>query len=379
MSAVARIGAVVVKEFKHLARDPRILLAVLVTPVIQLILFAYAISFDVRDLPTVVVDQDQSPASRAYLQAYSSSGFFKIVGSAEGTTQIDGIFERDEARVVVVVPAGFGEDLARGQAAEVSVYVDGGETNSARIGQAYVQALNQVYSAQVTAAWADTQGLDLSAAGRVDPRLRTWYNPDRNSSIFLIPGLMVVIIMIVTVQQTAVSLVRERVQGTQEQMTVSPLRTLELMVGKLLPWTLLAFLDVGVITVLGVVLFEVPLRGSLALLGVSAAVFVFASLGLGLIVSALAPSLETGNLIAMLLAFLPAFLLSGFAFPLESIPEVLQWISYAFPARYMVDISRAVFLKGAGFGDVGGNLLQLSLYAIAVLGIATVLYRRRAK
>lgn len=378
-ASLTRIGAIVTKEFKHLIRDPRILLAVLVTPIMQLLLFAYAISFDVRDLATVIVDQDQTPASRTYLQSYTSSGFFKVVGSVDSVDAIDGVFQRSQARVAVVVPAGFQEAIDRGDKAQVAVYVDGGDANSARIGQGYAVALNQVAGQKIMVAWAERQGLDLSQAGRLDVRVRTWYNPDRSSSIFLIPGLVVVIIMIVTVQQTAVTLVRERALGTQEQMTISPLRKVELMVGKLLPWTILAFVDVVLITVMGLTMFAVPLRGSVLVLAVSAALFIFASLGLGLIVSAIAPTLETANLIAMMLAFLPAFLLSGFAFPLDSIPVPLQWLSYLFPARHMVDISRAVFLKGAGFAEVSGPLSMLALYAVIVLALATVLYGKRSR
>jgi ABC-2 type transport system permease protein len=379
VNGLVRTGAIVRKEFRHLLRDPRILLAVLVTPVIQLLLFAYAVSFDVRDLATVVIDQDQTQSSRTYLQAYSSSGFFTVVGSAGSVAEVDGIFERGDARVAVVVPAGFADKLAAGDKAQVAVYIDGGETNAARIGQAYVTALNQVYGQKVTASWAERQGLDLTQAGRLDVRVRTWYNPDRISSVFLIPGLMVVIIMIVTVQQTAVTLVRERSLGTQEQMTISPLRTIELMLGKLLPWTALAFLDVALISVLGITVFGVPLRGSVAVLALGSALFVFASLGLGLIVSVLSPSAESANILAALVAFLPAFLLSGFAFPLESIPVVLQWLSCAFPARYMVEISRAVFLKGAGLADVAVPLAALAAYAAILLAMATLLYRKRAR
>ncbi len=377
--ALTRILAIARKEFIHLRRDPRILIAVLIIPVSQLLLFAYAISFDVKNVPTVIVDQDRTAASRTYLDTYRSAEFFTVLGSVDDLAAVDRAFDRNVARIAVVVPPGFGRSIARGEKATVAVLVDGSEPNSAQLGQAYAVALNQAYGQQVLADWADRQGIDISGIGRLEPRVRTWYNPERRSSDFLIPGLMVVIIMIVTVQQTAVTLVRERDQGTQEQMLVSPLHQWELMIGKLLPWTILAFADMIAITAVGMLVFGVPLRGSVPFLAVASVVFVFAALGLGLIISAVAPSLESANITALLISFLPAFILSGFAFPLESIPAVLRGVSYLFPGRYMIVIARGVFLKGAGFAELWQQLAQLAVYSVIVIVIASALYGRRAR
>jgi len=373
-----RIAAIVVKEFRHLGRDPRALLAVVITPVLQLLLFSYAISFDVDHVPTIVVDLDQSTQSREYLRQYQASSFFTVVAEAKTMDAVDSAFDLNQARLAIVIQAGFGQQLASGGQGEVAVLVDGSEPTSARISQAYSVAANQLYNQQLTQQWADAQGLDLSSLGMLEPRVRTWYNPERRSSDFLIPGLMVVIIAIVTVQQTAVTLVRERDLGTEEQLEVSPLRKGELMVAKLLPWTAIAFIDVAVIIGLGRWLFGVPLRGDLGALALGSALFVFAALGLGLLVSAVAPTLDTANILALLIAFLPSFLLSGLAFALDQIPVVLQWLSYAFPARYMVTISRIVFLKGGGFADVWPELVALAAYAAAMIAISTLLYGRRA-
>ncbi len=375
--AAGRIGAVVRKEFIHVGRDPRLLAVVLIMPIVQLLLFAYAISFDVRNLPTVVVDLDRTPDSAAYLRAYEASGLFQVTAHENTLAAVDESFARNEARVAVVVPAGFARSLARGEAAQVGVFVDGSEPNSAKVAQTYSAALNQLYGRTLAVAWASTQGLDLRQTGLVEPRLRTWYNPDRASSIFLIPGLMVVIIMIVTAQQTAVTLVREREQGTAEQLMVSPLRRIELMVGKLTPWVIMAFLDVAVIAAVGALLFDVPMRGDLLALGAGAVLFVASCLGIGLIVSAVAPSLDTANMAAFLVAFLPAFLLSGFAFALDQVPVVIDWISRVFPARYMVTISRGVLLKGSGFVELWPQLAALAAYAMVSLLLAVRLHGRR--
>lgn len=378
MNALTRIGAVVRKEFIHVGRDPRLLAVVLVMPVLQLLLFAYAISFDVRNLPTLVVDLDRTPDSAAYIRAYEASGLFHVVGRSESIGAVDQAFDRNEAQVVVVVPAGFARTLARTESAEVGIYIDGSEPNAARIAQTYSAALNQLYGGKLAVAWASTQGLEVGRSGAVEPRLRTWYNPERSSSIFLIPGLMVVVIMIVTAQQTAVTLVREREQGTAEQLLVSPLRRVELMISKLTPWIVMAFVDLVVIAVVGLTIFHIPLRGDLVVLGLGAALFVASCLGIGLIVSAVAPSLDTANMAAFLVAFLPAFLFSGFAFALDQIPPVLDWLSRIFPARYMVTISRGVFLKGSGFAELWPEVLALTAYALVALAISVRLHGRRS-
>ncbi len=377
-ATLARIGAIIRKEFRHLGRDPRMLFAVVLMPVVQLLLFAYAISFDVDDVPTVVIDLDRTPASSTYLQQYDASAFFDVVEHGQAMDDVDAAFDANTASVAVVIPAGFARTLAAGGKAQVAVLVDGGEPNSAKVSQAASVALNQLYDQRLTREWADRQGLDVSRFGMLEPRIRTWYNPERRSSDFLIPGLMAVIIAIVTVQQTAVTLVRERDLGTQEQLEVSPLRRIELMIGKLLPWTLIAFLDVALITLLGRTLFDIPIRGAAPVFALGATLFVFASLGMGLVISAIAPTLDSANIIALLVAFLPSFLLSGFAFALDQIPVVLQWISYGFPARFMVTIARGVFLKGAGFAELWPELAALASYALVMLLVSSLLHGRRS-
>lgn len=378
-AALDRIGAVVSKEFRHLARDPRTVGIVLLMPVFQLLVFAYAISFDVTHLPTIVVDNDRTPASREYLRQYTGSPLFQIVAYADDQAAVEEAFQQNRAEVGVIVPAGFGRQLAGGTQGQVAVLIDGSEPNSARVAQAYTNALNLAYHQQVVTQWADSQGVDVAGVGQLEPRVRTWYNPERRSAIFLIPGLMAVILAIVTVQQTAQTLVRERDLGTADQLAVSPLRKTELMLGKLLPWTLLAFVDVAVITGLAIWLFDVPLRGDVLTLGVGAALFVFCALGMGLVISALAPSVDVANIAALLIAFLPTFLLSGFVFALDQIPTVLQWISYVFPARYMITVSRGVFLKGSGWPELWPEIAALGGYAVIALAAASVLYSRRSR
>jgi ABC-2 type transport system permease protein len=376
-AAAARVLAISRKEFIHIGRDWRMIVAVLVLPLLQLLLFAYAISFDVRNVPTVTLDLDRSVASREYLDAYTRSGFFDVQGSVVDLAGIDSAFNRGQARVAIVVARGYGAEIAAGRTGSVSVLIDGSEPNSALLGRTYAIALNQVLGRQGLAAWADTQGLSPPRVGRLEPRLRAWYNPERRSADFLIPGLMIVIIMIVTIQQTAVTLVKERENGTLEQLLESPLSHSELIVGKILPWAFLGVVDTVTITGVAMGVFGIPLRGDVAVLAVGIGLFIVCALSLGLVISAVAPSLESANIAALLLSFLPGFMLSGMAFPLESIPLPLQVVSYLFPARYMVEIARGVFLKGASWDVLMPQVLALAAYALVALGVATVLNRRR--
>jgi ABC-2 type transport system permease protein len=256
--------------------------------------------------------------------------------------------------------------------------MDGSEPNSAELGRTYAAALNQVFGARVLATWTAARGVAPPGVGALDPRVRTWYNPGRNSAAFLIPGLMAVIIMIVTVQQTAVTLVTERVEGTLEQLLISPLKQYELILGKVAPWAILGFVDTVVITLVSMVVFRVPLRGDVFVLGVGMFAFIVCALSIGMVISAVAPSIESANLVAILISFLPGFLLSGMAFPLDSVPPLLQGISHLFPARYMVEISRGVFLRGAGWSILGIQVFYLFVYATIALTAATLLNRRHA-
>jgi ABC-2 type transport system permease protein len=378
-ASITRVTAIARKEFVHIARDWRMIVAVLVMPLFQLLLFAYAISFDVRNVPAVVLDQDHTTASRAYVQAMSTSGFFQIVGTVADQTGVDRAFDRNVARVAVVISRGYGDAIATGGKGRAAVLVDGSEPHSAQLGQNYAVALNNVLSRQVLVGWAQSRGMSLSGVGQLEPHVVNWYNPERRSADFLIPGLMVVIIMIVTVQQTSVTLVRERESGTLEQMLQSPLRQSELILGKVLPWALLGFFDTAAITAVSLLVFSVPLRGDILVLGVGMFLFIVCSLSIGLVISAVAPSIESANLVGLLIAFLPGFMLSGLAFPLGSIPVALQVISCLFPARFMVEIARGVFLRGTSWDVLGIQVVWLTIYAVIGLGLATALNRRRER
>lgn len=377
-ASLRRTWAIGTKEFIHIRRDPRILILVLLIPIIELLLFAYAISYDVNNVPTVVLDGDKTKASREFIANFEASDFFDITGSIDSLGEVDEVFVASKAGVAIVVEPGFSRALARGERGEAAVFIDGSAPNTAQFARAYSTALTSMLDAEVTIEYMQRNGADPTQAGGIDSYLRTWYNPERRSADFMVPGIMVVIIMIVTVQQTAVTLVRERELGTFEQLTVSPMRRGELMLGKVTPWVGIGVIDMVAVAALGMLLFDVPMRGDVFTFLFATFLFVLCCLALGLIVSARASSLESANIIALMVAFLPAFMLSNFVFPLNSLPAALQWISYLFPARYMVAIARSVMLKGAGMEVLWPQVLALGVYAAVSLTIATLMYARRA-
>lgn len=377
VATFTRIAAIARKEFVHISRDWRMIVAVLVMPLVMLLLFGYAISFDVRRVPTVVLDQDHTAASRAYISAAEDTGFFHVVGAVSDMLGIDAAFRQSIARAAIIVAPNYADDIASGGQGHVAVLLDGSEPNSAQLGQAYATALDNTVSQQTLTTWAQNRGANLSGVGQLQPRIRNWYNPQGSSADYLVPALMVVIIAIVTVQQTSVTLVREREAGTLEQLLESPLRQGELILGKVAPWAILGFIDTVVITLTAVLVFQVPLRGDLSVLAVGMFLFILCCLSIGLVISAVSPTIESANMIAVVISFLPGFMLSGLAFPLASIPPVLQLASLLFPARYMVEIARGAFLRGTGWSTLGIQVLWLAIYSAVGLTLASLLNRRR--
>jgi ABC-2 type transport system permease protein len=373
-----RIYAIARKEFIHIIRDPRTMIAVLIMPLLQLFLFSYAVSFDVKDLPTALLDQDHTATSRQYVDALKQSNYFVVNKNLTSVSEIDGVFDRNDSRVVVVISPGFGDSVAAGRAGAVQILVDGSEPNSAQLGQAYANGLSQIWGTKTAISRAEASGANPAMAGGLSARTRIWYNPEAKSASYLVPGLIVLLLTVMTVQQTANTLVSEKEQGTYEQLVVSPIRRIELMIGKVMPWAVMAALNVITISAIGLLVFQIPFRGSVLLFALSSFLFVLCVLGLGLVISARSSSTEVANQLAMMISFLPAFMLSGFVFPLANIPPVLQGISYLFPARYMTVISRTVFLKGGGWDVLWPQIAALAVYAVVIITLSSLLYRERS-
>lgn len=373
-----RILAIARKEFLHIIRDKRLIGVIVIMPLLQLFLYAYALSFDVKQLPTATLDLDRTTTSSQYIDALQQSNYFKVDNVLGSYAQVDPNFESNTDKVVVVVQSGFADDIAAGRAGNVQVLVDGSDANSAQLGSAYAGALSRVFGGKVLVSQIEQKGISTASVPQLTASVRTWYNPEGVSAAYFVPGLIVVLVTMVTVLQTANTLVREKENGTYEQIIVSPISRLELMIGKIAPWAGIGALEIMTIATIGVLIFNVPFRGSLLLFAVGAILYVTCTLGLGLIVSARATTVDSANQIAALIGFLPTFMLSGFVFPLSSMPVALQAISYLFPARYFMVITRTIFLKGGGLDVLWPQFAALAVFATLIVILAASLYRERA-
>jgi ABC-2 type transport system permease protein len=373
-----RIWAIARKEFIHVIRDPRLLMVILAMPLLQLFLYSYALSFDVKNLPTATLDFDHTTQSRQYLNALQQSNYFQINQTLGSYDEVDKAFESNTDKVIVVVGSGFGNNLTAGRAGNVQILVDGSDANSAQLARGYSAALSRVYGGKVIVTQVEAKGFSTSSAGSLGANTRVWYNPEGKSAAYYVPGLIVVLVTTVLVLQTANTLVKERENGTYEQLIVSPIRKIELMIGKIAPWALIGALQILLISTIGIVVFQIPFRGSALLLMVASLLYVSCALGMGLIISARASSVDSANQMAGLIAFLPTFMLSGFVFPISSMPFVLQGISYCFPGRYFMVITRTIFLKGGGLEVLWPQMLALTIFAVVIITLAASMYRERA-
>lgn len=372
-----RIIAIARKEFIHIVRDPRLLGMILMMPLIQLFLYSYALSFDIKHLPTAVLDFDQTTMSRQYTNALEQSNYFTVNQRLTSYDQVDRAFESNKDRVIVVIGNGFGDELMAGRKGNVQVLVDGSDANSAQLGSAYASALSRIFGSKVIVGQMQAKGFNVAGAAGLSSYTRTWYNPEGRSAAYFVPGLIVVLVTMVTILQTSITLVREKENGTYEQLVVSPMKRIELMIGKVAPWSLIGAAQIVLISAIGILVFNIPFRGSPVLLGVASLLYVTCTLGLGLIISARAEKIDTVTQMAALVSFLPTFMLSGYIYPITSMPWLLQALSWFYPARYFIAITRTIFLKGGGLEVLWPDMAALAVFAVLFIALAASLYRER--
>ncbi len=368
-----RLIPIIRKEFIHILRDPRTLAVMLLMPVIQLILLGYTATTDIRHLHTAVYDADHTASSRQLIDAYNASDYFQMSSFVRNEGEMATALDRGDVRAGLIIPAGYGDQLLRGSAAQVAFVIDGSDPAVATTAFAASQAVGQALNTQII---QQRLGIDISTLGGIDVRPRVWYNPDLRSANYMIPGLIGLILQFLTMLFTAQTIVREREQGTIEQLVVTPIQSWELVVGKIIPYVVIALLDMAEIVVIGVVWFEVPIRGSLVLLAAVSLLFLLTTLGLGLFVSTSAKTQQE----AMLLTFminLPGIFLSGFFFPLEAMPPALQALSYLIPLRYMLIILRGIVVKGVGMEAFGGQVIALAIFGAVILTAASLRFSKR--
>ena len=364
-----RLLAIARKEVIQLWRDTRSLLLAFMLPVVLLILFGYAITWDVENISTAVLDQDKSARSREILDAFRSSGYFILVTYIERTSEIGPLLDRGRVQIVLVIPPDFEADLGAGRPGKLQAIVDGSDANTAIIILSYTQAVVQTYSTRV-----QFQGIPLRPP--VTTQSRVWYNEDLLSRNMIVPGLVAVIMMIIAAMLTSLTIAREWERGTMEQLAATPVSQAEVVLGKLLPYLAIGLIDVVVSSVLGVLLFGVPFRGNPFLLMVLSFFFLTGALGLGIFISAVAKSQLLATQMAMLATFLPAYLLSGFMFSIDAMPKVLQAVTFLVPARYFLVVTRGIFLKGVGVQVLFVQGLVMIAFALVGLGLAIRAFKK---
>jgi ABC-2 type transport system permease protein len=372
-----RLFSLIRKEFIQIVRDPRTLGLTFIIPVVMLFLLGYAATNDVRNVPLVVLDQDHSQGSRALLDAYRAADYFHLDYVVSTVDEMRFLIDSNKARAGIIIPPGYGSTIAAGRVAQVAFVIDGSDPTVASTALSAARLIGQAQSSQIlveqTALFAQASRV---AQPFVDVRTQVWYNPSLVSAYYMIPGLIGMILQFLTTMLTATSIVRERERGTIEQLIVTPIRPWELVVGKLAPYVLIAFFDTLEILIVGVLVFKVPINGSLGLfLGLSG-LFLVTTLGLGLLISTLANTQQEAMLTTMF-TILPSIFLSGFFFPLAAMPTTLQVISYAIPLRYFLIIARGIVLKGVGANALLPEIMALTLFAFIVMGAAAVRFRKR--
>src|SRR5262245_22678702 len=363
-----RIAFLVRKELIELRQDPRLFGIVVFAPLIQLFMLGYAATTDIRNVPVVVWDADRTAASRELIERFRASPNFTIVGFVGGVDEIDPFLERGRAWMALSIPAGYGEALIARQPQSVQVIADGSDANSTTIGLGYATNLIASYAQQLAAGSPAKDDFPDRVSG-IEPRVRVWFNPELESRHFMIPGILALLLLVVTTNLSSMAIVREKELGTLEQLNVTPLRRWELIVGKLLPYALVGIIDV--VLVLGVALwwFQVPLRGSPWLLLAMIAIYLLTTLGLGLFVSTISSTEQQAMMTSMFFFLIPMVYLSGFVFPIENMPAAIQLVTYLIPLRYFLIIMRAIFLKGVGLDTLWRQAIALLAWVSVGLSV----------
>jgi len=369
---MTRLRVLIWKEFLELRQNPHLFGIVIVAPILQLTMLGYAATTDVKDVPVVVADGDRSSASRELVQRFEASRNFTIIDTVTTVSEIGPYLEDGSAWLALSIPTGYGADVAAGRAAVLQVVADGTDSNSTIAALGYATALVGGYARELLPA-------PVGSPGGIDARIRVWFNPELESRFFMIPGVLALVLLLVTANLAAMAIVREKEEGTLEQLNVTPLRRWELIVGKLLPYGLIGLIDILLVTAVAVFWFEVPLRGSFWLLLAISLLYVVSTLGLGLLVSTISDTQQQAMMTATFFFLMPMIYLSGFMTPIENMPTVIQWITYVIPLRYFLIIVRGIFLKGVGIEVLWPQVAALATWGLAVIALAVMRSSKRLK
>ncbi len=371
-----RLAALIRKEFIQILRDPRTLALILIMPIMQLFLLGYAATNDVRNVSMAVFDQDRGAAARQLLTAFRSADYFQIDYDVDSEAELRSLIDSGKVRVGLIIPPDYSDKVQGGGSAKVAFVLDGSDPTVAGTALSAAKLIGQAHATQITAERLMRQGRSAALQTPVEVLTQVWYNPDMISSYYMIPGVIAMILFALTSILTATAVVRERERGTIEQLIVTPIRPWELVVGKILPYVILAFVNMAEVLAIGHFWFGVPVRGNLLLILVLSGLFLLSSLGIGLLASTFANTQQEAMLVVWM-TLLPALFLSGFFFPVEAMPKVLQWISLLLPLRYYLVIIRSLMLKDIGVSALWPNVVALAIFGLALMTAASLRVRKR--
>jgi ABC-2 type transport system permease protein len=371
----SRLFSIIRKEFIQIMRDPRTLILVIVMPMLQLFLLGYAATTDVKNISLAVWDQSQSNQSRALLDAFRAANYFSIDYFVYSEPEYKALIESGKIRAALIIPPDYEVSLLEGKA-QVSLVLDGSDATVGATALSTAKLIGQSYATKVLTEQAALTGRSVPLSPPLEVRTQVWYNPDLIAAYFNVPGVIGMILYFVTTLLTASSIVRERERGTIEQLIVTPIRSWELVVGKILPYTILAFVDIIEVLIIGHWWFGVPIRGDLGLIFALSGLFILSGLGIGLFASTIANTQQEA-FITVMLTMLPSIFLSGFFFPIEAMPKFLQYVSAFIPLRYYLVIIRALLLKGVGVQALQSPIIALTIFSIVIMGVAARRFRKR--
>ena len=372
------IRAILRREFIDVVRDRRSLILTFLYPISMLIMYGYGIRYDVDNVPLTILDYDETPESRDLAEQMIRSGYFRLVRWARDQRDIDRDLTTDASKAAVIIPVDFAARIRAGEPAVVQALIDGSDSNTATIAQGYLTAMITRYMGELaTRAAQQANAAPRMLAPPIEVKSRIWYNPELKSVNFIVPGVIAIIMMIVGAILTALSIVKEKERGTIEQILVSPIRPLEMMIGKIIPYVAIAFLDLIIIVSAGYLVFHVPIKGSLLQLAIFSLLYLISSLGTGVFVSTIAETMQTAMLAAIFISLLPSVLLSGFVFPIENMPRVIQVITYFFPGRYFVTAIRGIYLKGVGISVLWPEALLLLCFSTGIVWLSASRFQEK--
>ncbi|HTK82721.1 MAG TPA: ABC transporter permease [Bacteroidota bacterium] len=366
---------IVKKEFYQIRQDRRMMITSFVAPVMQVFLLGYAATTDIRHGTMVVCDMDRTATSREFIEQFTNSEYFDLKYQVKGPNDVNEYIEKSKAAVALIIPVNFGNDIAARRTAQVQMIMDGSDGNMANILLGYAN--------QIVGQYARTVVIENSLmkrpppGGRVLPEPRVWFNPDLTSTDYMVPGVVAFVLMIITMTMTSLGIVREKEVGTLEQLLVTPIKPYELIIGKLIPFVIIGFIDVMVVLGVAHYWFEVPLRGHLLTLWFLSGLFILTTLGLGLFISTIAKTQQQAMLIAQFFFFMPFIYLSGFTFPISNMPKIIQVITYLIPLRYFLEIVRGLFLKGSGLAELWPQAVALFVIGVSVLTLSVWRFKSR--